>query len=317
MSGSGAFMTVLRACLWLLTSLLTGLAPSAAVAAAPASGVSTSYYVDLQPDGQPPVRVHAEEAGGGPPVLLLHGLGASTYTWRHVAPRLAARNRVIALDLRGFGRSDKPFDQYYAPADHAAVVRAFIKARQLSQVTLVGHSYGGMLALMLALDRRLEPHRIARLVVMNAPAFPQPFSAGVRFLRKPLLPYVALLLAPEVTTTVSFMMEQVGFERLTDQDISIYAGPLSEPGGPYALIETASRIVPANLPRLMARYPAMVKPTLVVWCREDSVVPLASGERLAATLPRARLVVLEGCDHVPSEQVPGPLGTALRRFLDR
>jgi pimeloyl-ACP methyl ester carboxylesterase len=166
-----------------LIGILIGSSIPTGAVAAPAGGSTSSYFVDLQPDGQPPVRIHVEETGQGAPVLLLHGLGASTYTWRHVVPRLADRNRVIALDLRGFGRSSKPFDHFYSPTDHAAVVRAFIRARNLSGITLVGHSYGGMLALKLALDQRLETHRIARLVVMNAPAFPQPFSVGVRFLK--------------------------------------------------------------------------------------------------------------------------------------
>lgn len=311
-------MIVQRVFVWLLACLAAaaGTLPSDTWAA-PAGSRGSGYFMELRPEGQPPLRVHVEEAGAGPPLLLLHGLGASTYTWRHVARGLAPRNRVIALDLRGFGRSDKPFDQHYAPADHAAVVRAFIEARNLSRITLVGHSYGGMLALKLALDRRLAPHRIARLVVMSAPAFPQPFSAGVRFLRKPVLPYVALLVAPELTTAVSFMMEQVGFDRLTDRDISIYAGPLSEPGGAHALIETASRIVPANLNGLIARYPTMTKPTLVLWCGQDSVVPLRTGQRLAATLPRARLAVLDGCDHVLSEQVPEAVSAEIRRFVER
>lgn len=312
-------MIVQRVLVWLLACLAAaaGALPSNTWAA-PAGGRGFSYFMELRPEGQPPLRVHVEEAGAGPPLLLLHGLGASTYTWRHIAPRLAQRNRVIALDLRGFGRSDKPFDHLYAPGDHADVVRAFIKARNLSGLTVVGHSYGGMLALKLALDPRLEARRIARLVVMSTPAFPQPFSPGVRFLRKPILPYVTLLLVPpELTTTVAFMMEQFGFDRLTDRDISIYAGPLSEPGGPHALIETANRIVPANQHLLIARYPAIRKPTLVVWCRQDSVVPLATGRRLAAVLPRARLSILESCDHVPSEQVPEKLSAEIARFLQQ
>ncbi len=292
------------------------------VAIAPAlaepPGASKRYRVQLHPEGQPPLSIHVEEMGSGSVLLLLHGLGGSSYAWRQVAPRLAQRHRVIALDMRGFGHSDKPFDLAYSPADQAAVVRAFIKLQNLSRITLIGHSYGGMIALLLSLDRRIEPHRITRLVVIDAPVFPQRFSAGVRFLRRPVLPYLALLMAPsELTTSIAFMMEQVGFDRLTERDISIYAGPLSEPGGPHALIETANQIVPAEFPHMIARYPTMTKPTLVIWCREDSVVPLSTGERLARTLPRARLAVLDGCDHMPAEQAPEALGAEISRFLGR
>lgn len=288
-----------------------------AIAAEPGSA-PVGFTVRLHPEGQPPLDVYAEEMGAGPPVLLLHGLGGSSYTWRHIAPRLAERHRVVALDMRGFGRSDKPFDESYGPADHVAVVKAFIVARNLSGLTLIGHSYGGLIALLTAMDRRLAPHRITRLVTMSAPAFPQPISSGVRFLRQPVLPYIALFLVPpELTTTLALMMEKVGFDQITSRDISIYAGPLSDPGGPHALIETARQIVPPDLDRIIARYPAMTKPTLVLWCRDDQVVPVASGQRLAQTLPRARLAVMDGCDHMPAEQAPAAVVWEIRRFLAR
>ncbi len=275
-------------------------------------------FVRLAPDGQPPLDVYVEEMGHGPTILLLHGLGGSSYSWRFVAPRLAATHRVVALDLRGFGRSDKPFDRAYGVDDHAAVVRAFIRAANLSRITLVGHSFGGMVALRLVLDRRIEPHRIARLVTISAPAYPQPFSSGIKFLRRPVLPYVALLVVPpELTTTLALMMDAAGFHRFTERDISIYADPLSSPGGPHALIETALQIVPPDLDRLIARYPTIAKPALVMSCREDGVVPIASAERLARTIPGARLSVLEGCDHMPAEQAPTAVATEIRRFLAR
>ncbi len=290
----------------------------APVTAQPWNRESVGHHVRLTPDGQPPLNIYVEEMGRGPPILFLHGLGGSSYSWRFVAPRLAATNRVIGLDLRGFGRSDKPFDRAYSSTDQANVVKAYIRQANLSRVTLVGHSYGGMVALRLALDRRLEPHRIARLVVMDAPAFPQAFSAGVEFLRKPVLPYLALMLVPpEVTATVALMMESVGFERFTDKDISIYADPLSAPGGPHALVETALQIIPPDLHNVIARYPSINKPVLALWCREDRVVPLSTGLRLQRSIPGAKLAVMEGCDHMPAEQAPGAVVSEIRRFMGR
>ncbi len=290
--------------------------PGSAVMAAGGPRASTAYHVTVTPDGQPPVKIHVEEMGSGPVILLIHGLGGSTFYWRHVAPRLATTHRVIAIDLRGFGRSDKPFDQTYGVADHADVVRAFIRQANLSRITLVGHSYGGMIALRLVLDRRLEPWRISRLVAMSAPAYPQNYSPGVRFLNRPLLPYVALLAVPsELIAAVALWGERVGFDQLSERDISIYAEPLAAPGGPHALISTARQIVPPDLDRIIARYPTVAKPTLVLWCREDQVVPLSTGERLARTIPRARLAVIEDCDHMPAEQAPAAVALELRRFL--
>ena len=290
----------------------------ASIAAQPWHEASVGHHVRLAPEGQPPLDIYVEEMGRGPPILFLHGLGGSSYSWRFVAPRLAATNRVIGLDLRGFGRSDKPFDRAYSAADQANMVKAYIRAANLTRITLVGHSYGGLVALRLVLDRRLEPHRIARLVVMDAPAFPQDLSPGVEFLRKPLLPYLALMLVPaEVTATVALMMESVGFERYTSRDISIYADPLSAPGGPHALVETALQIIPADIDAVIARYPTITKPVLALWCRHDRVVPLSTGLRLQRAIPGARLAVMEGCDHMPAEQAPAAVVAEIRRFVGR
>ena len=280
--------------------------------------VVINYRLTVHPSHQPPVSLYVEEMGRGPVLLLLHGIGGSSYTWRGIAPALAARHRVIAIDLRGFGRSDKPLDLAYSPHDHAAVVAAFITERRLGQVTLVGHSYGGLVALLLARDRTIEPQRIARLVVIDTPAYPQPVSVGVAFLRQPLLPYLALtLLPPELPTALALMMEKMGVERLTQRDVAIYADPLLEPGGPHALIETARQLIPPDFDRIVARYRTIAKPALVLTCRDDQAVPLSSAVRLARTLPNARLAVLDGCDHVPPEQAPDAMIVAMARFLGR
>lgn len=308
MSGVWAFVAS-------LCMLLSCLAPAEAQQAA---GGPSNYRVTVQPAGQPPLSLYVEEMGRGAPILFLHGLAGSSYTWRFIAPALAANHRVIAIDLRGFGRSDKPFDQAYAPTDHAAVVRAFIAERRLANITLVGHSFGGMVALMLALDQKLEPHRISRLVLLNAPAYPQPFSPMIELLRKPVLPYVMLhIVPPEVPTILSFAMEKMGLSGVHQRDIDIYADPLHEPGGPHALIQTARHIVPVDFDRMIARYPTIAKPTLVMTCREDQVVPATSALRLSRALPKARLSVLEGCDHITPEQAPQAVIAEMRRFLGR
>lgn len=308
LSGVGALVAALSL---LLTTFTAGLAQ-----AVPSDPVN--YRVTVHPAGQPPLSVYVEEMGRGPPILFLHGLAGSSYTWRFIAAGLAASHRVIALDLRGFGRTEKPFDLAYSPADHAAVVRAFITERRLANLTLVGHSFGGMVSLMLALDRSLEPHRISRLVLLNAPAYPQPFSPMIELLRAPVLPYVMLnIVPPEVPTILSFAMEKMGLARVHQRDIDIYADPLHQPGGPHALIQTARQIVPPDFSHMITRYATITKPTLVMTCREDQVVPATSALRLSRAIPRSRLVVLEGCDHILPEQAPQAVIAEMKRFLGR
>ena len=99
--------------------------PAIAADTAPYSGVglgARGYFIDVAPPGYPSVKMYAEETGRGTTLLLLHGLGASGYVFRRIVPALARTHHVITLDLRGFGRSDKPFDRYYSALDQAAHV---------------------------------------------------------------------------------------------------------------------------------------------------------------------------------------------------
>jgi pimeloyl-ACP methyl ester carboxylesterase len=260
--------------------------------------------------------LHVEEQGQGPPLLLLHGLGASTFTWRHIVPALARSNRVIALDLKGFGRSDKPFDERYSAADQAALVAAFIRQRGLKGVTLVGHSFGGTVVLQTALD--LDGEQVARLVVIDAPALEQDFGDGAELLRASGLPQVAMTVTPpEAMARLLLRYVSRPGRDIPEGDIRGYAAPFHDLASRHAFIATAQAILDANGPRMGARYSAIRQPTLLIWCRRDRIVPLATGRRLAHRLSNARLEVLKQCNHLPQDEVPDALVARMRAFLAR
>jgi pimeloyl-ACP methyl ester carboxylesterase len=115
------------------------------------------------------VKINYYEAGQGPPVILLHGIGACTYTWRYLAPALVADHRVFAIDLKGYGLSDKPEDGKYAMSDQADLVAEFIRTRDLHDLVLVGHSMGGGVTLMTYFKvRQDDPARIKKLVLIDS-----------------------------------------------------------------------------------------------------------------------------------------------------
>lgn len=280
-----------------------------------ASADPQRYMVALSAPGQGQVALYAEEYGKGRPLLLLHGLGASTYTWRNLIPSLAQHHRVIAIDLKGFGRSQKTYDNAYSIHDHAALVSAFIRKRRLHDVTLIGHSFGGAVALMVTLEfNQKDPSRIRDLILMSAPAYNQPSTEFVRFMQTPVLPYAALtLVPPELSIWLSLDANEA--QHMSMDDISAYAEPFYDPAARHALITTARQIVPRNLKRLTARYPTIKQRTLIIWCDGDTTVPLATGKHLAKTLPNAKLKVLNGCSHAPQHDRPRAVWNLMRRFL--
>lgn len=267
-----------------------------------------------------PTSLYAEERGHGAPVVLLHGLGGSTYSWRYIAPVLARSHRVIAIDLKGFGRSDKVFDTAYSAADQARLIAGFLIGRGLTNVTLVGHSFGGVVALLTTMElKRRDPARITRLVLIDAPALPQPLTPIVGLMQQPVLPYALLTAIPaDIMTRIALGASNT--QRLsrqyTEADTRAYAEPFYDAAARHAYIQTARQIAPALSPRALAQaYTRVRQRTLLVWCTNDEVVPLSTGRALASLMPHAVLEELGGCNHAPGDEAPAALANSLVRFL--
>jgi pimeloyl-ACP methyl ester carboxylesterase len=305
---------------WALVGLAAVFSSSLAVGASAVAGHgAASYKLAVSGPGEPRLALHAVEQGQGSPVVLLHGLGGSVYSWRFIAPALARRHRVIAIDLKGFGSSDKAFDQAYSAADQARLVARFLQRRGLTGVTLVGHSFGGQVALLTALELKArDPARISRLVLIDAPALPQQLSPIVALMQAPIVPYALLTLTPPglVTRLALTPSPMVPVRRsYTNTDADAYAAPFEDPAARHAYIQTSRQIAPPNLSQIVRHYPALRQPTLLVWCARDEVVPVATGRALARMLRNARLDELDGCNHSPPDENPYGLLRSLTRFL--
>jgi pimeloyl-ACP methyl ester carboxylesterase len=261
--------------------------------------------------------LHVETTGSGDPVVLLHGFGASGFTWRHWAPELSRRHEVLLVDLKGFGSAAKPPDGRYSPTDLADDVHRLVHQRDLRRLTLVGHSLGGGIALLVAL-RLLEEGegRLARLVSVSGVAYRQAIPHYIGMVRTRPLARSFLRVVPAGWLMRRVLCSVVHDPALvTAEQVEGYARPLRTSGARRALAETARQIVPDGLDGLVSRYPGLDVPALLIWGRHDPVVPLALGRRLAEDLPRARMVVLEGCGHLPAEEKPSESLAALTDFL--
>ena len=283
--------------------------------AAPAAAAPHSYRTEVATTEAGPVSLYAEETGEGPPLLLLHGLGESTFTWRKVVPELASTYRVIALDLKGFGRSDKPLEQDYSADDQAKLVAVFMEKRGLRDVVLVGHSFGGTVALRTALVPSVrEAGRIRRLVIISAPALPRSVASHLGIVEIPALPdALAAAIPPEMMARL-LLSEARASNNISDEDVKGYAAPYYEVAAKHAFLVTARSIVSETGGEIASHYRSIDKPSLVIWCRKDPIVPLRSGKRLMRSLPNARMAVLEDCHHLPQDERPEALIELIRSF---
>jgi pimeloyl-ACP methyl ester carboxylesterase len=258
--------------------------------------------------------VHVEQSGQGEPVVLLHGFGGSSFAWRLVAPALARRYRVIAPDLNGFGWTQRPKDiAAYTYAGQAEMVLGVLRELGIERFHVVGHSYGGGLALWLA---GRHPARVRSVVLLSSvlPDYSQQQRqawARFRTLNWLLVHFFALSRAG-VRRTLELCIHDRSL--ITSQLVEAYRERLLVEG-----VEDAyyGLMAPLDLPMPEVALEDVQAPTLVVWGREDKLIPLERAETYVPQIPNARLVVLDGCGHMALEECPPRLLAEMLPFLDR
>ena len=255
--------------------------------------------------------------GAGPPVLLLHGLAATKLSYLPLLPALAERYTVIVPDLPGHGESPKPKARY-TPAYFAEVIRGLLDEVGVDQTAIVGNSMGGRIALEVA--SRL-PTRINSLILLDPAAAGLPFPLYARLLG--LLPTgVGAVPVPWRKRIVVAAIRQLfanpdtlpraGYLAAADEFIRIY-----RKGRARVALLSAMRGLIADEPEAFYRRAARIEaPTLIVWGREDRLVPVRLGRRLAKTIPHSQLVVLPGVGHVPQFELPEETRSLVLNFLD-
>jgi pimeloyl-ACP methyl ester carboxylesterase len=265
----------------------------------------------------PAIVLQATTYGSGSPVLLIHGFGASSYSWRKLVEPLSQQYQVITLDLKGSGASPKPRDDQYSVYEQARLVRDFINANQLHDLQIVGHSFGGAVAIATSLLlKRSDPDIQTSLVLVDSMAYPQKLPYFINVLATPVLGPLAIHLVPD-RMQVRQLLDLVYYNDalIKDESIDNYTAMLGQPDTKYALLQTARQIQPPDLQIFAAQYRTLTLPTLIVWSRDDTIVPLSVGERLDEEIPNSRLQVFSGVGHAVQEEAPQLLLPVLEDFL--
>jgi len=258
--------------------------------------------VDRVIDG---TRLRMIDTGQGPAVVFLHGFGASIYSWRYqLAPVLDAGYRVIAVDLRGFGFSDRP-DSGYTNADYVRLALALMDTLGISDAVLVGHSMGAAVAGEVALT---APDRVRGLVLM-APAGCPPLPRELRwsFLAKLK---IRLLSRGTVRKTLRHMFADPAL--VTEADVDQYYAPVVAPGAGSTLRRVISTF---RFDALCGRLGGLQVPTMVLWGAADHAIPFEAASRLAHELPRSAFIMVPKAGHNLQEEVANKVNRYLIDFL--
>jgi pimeloyl-ACP methyl ester carboxylesterase len=201
-------------------------------------------------------NLYATAVGKGRPLLFIHGFGANSYTWSKISGPLRENYRLILLDLKGHGRAPKPKDGAYSLHDQAELVTSFIIDNKLEDLTIVGHSLGGGVALLVTLKLASKiPNPISSLILIDSVAYSQALPGFIRILRIPVLAELLVWLVPNRLQTLQ-VLKRAYYDstKITDETLEAYSRPLSLPGAHQALIESAKQIIPEDIEEIRRRY---------------------------------------------------------------
>lgn len=261
----------------------------------------------------------ATTAGVDTAVVLLHGFGASTFSWREVAGPLSARMPVVAFDRPAFGLTERPLEwtgpDPYAPVTQADLTVKLMDELGIKRAVLIGHSAGGTVAALVA---QRHPERVAAIVLEDPaifasgpPAFLTPLFRTPQFRR--LGPLFARSLGGEAGTDF-IQTAWHDPSKITEETLAGYRAPLRVDHWDTALWLLTIAERPSDVPEIVSGISA---PALFITGDDDRVVSPEDTQRAAALIGGAELVTIEACGHIPHEEQPAAFLQAVTAFLDR
>lgn len=262
-------------------------------------------------------RINYYEFGQGEPLLFLHGFGGAAYTWRQVYPAFARNHRVFLIDLKGFGLSERPPDDRYGVDDQAEIITSFIHRKNLENLTLVGHSLGGAVALLTYFKVNGAKPRIKSLVLIDSACYPESLPPFIKVLRLPVLNILLSKITP-TRLAVAKVLKKSFYDdtKITDEIFGTYIFYNRLPGSDYAARKTAEQIIPPHFEEIIRKLPEIAVPVLLLWGYDDEIIPLVYGLKLHHDIPGSQLVSLKQCGHIPPEEKPSETVAEVTGFLN-
>jgi pimeloyl-ACP methyl ester carboxylesterase len=251
-------------------------------------------------------------------VLLIHGLAGSSRTWRDVQPGLARTHDVIAPDLLGHGESAKPKGDYSLGA-FASGLRDFLAAIDVTSATIVGHSFGGGVAMQLAYQ---HPELCDRLVLVGSGGLGREVSWLLRLVTLPgaehLMPFVFPRFVADRGGDMGKVLSRVGVEAPRLGEMWRAYASLAGAENRKAFVRTIRGVIEPGgqtVSALDRLYLAAHLPTLIVWGDRDDIIPVSHAHAAHEAIPGSRLEILEGVGHFPHAEAPELFLSVLTDFL--
>ncbi|MBU0515540.1 MAG: alpha/beta fold hydrolase [Proteobacteria bacterium] len=254
------------------------------------------------------------DLGRGRPLVLLHGYADTAYTWHRVVPGLiAAGYRLVAPDLPGFGASAFEIGFDYSPETMVRALMAMADHLGLDRFFVAGNSLGGGLTLLAALE---FPERVTAAAVLDPACYPMKLVWSLALIKSRLFGPLATALMSRAM--IRFTARRLVFDpgAVSDDFIDELAGPRARRDYRKNLRQVLRAFDTDRVHARTAEYDRMATPTMIVWGRQDRLIPASLGRRLARDLPRSKLVELDHCGHAPQLERPGDVVRELTAWFD-
>ncbi len=257
------------------------------------------------------VRLRLRDTGprDAPPVLLLHGFGASLDTWEPWAQALSTRFRVIRFDLPGFGLTGADPTSDYTDARAMQCLVALMDQLGIDRAAIIGNSLGGRIAWTFAAE---HPDRVTRLVLVSPDGFASPGFAYGKAPEVPLMMRALPYVAPRGMLKANLAAAYARPEGLSETTLTRYRDMMLAPGVRSAMLARMGQTVLRDPAPILARIKA---PTLLLWGEKDGMIPVGNAQDYLAHLPDATLVRLPDLGHLPFEEDPARSLVPVERFL--
>lgn len=277
-------------------------------------GDPDSQFIDINE-----LSVHVKTMGHGEPVfVLLHGFGASLFSWHAVMEPLSQYGTVIAYDRPAFGLTERPMtwpgENPYSPQASVDLLLGLLDHFNVQKAILVGNSAGGTVSMQFTL---LHPDRIQALILVD----PAVYEGGggpswLRpFFKTPQMNHLGPLIVRSIQSSGIDLLKMAWYDpsKITPEIMTGYTKPLQSNNWDRALWYFTAASQPSGLPERLSEF---TLPALVITGEADRIVPTGNSVRLAGSLPSARLVIIPQAGHVPHEEQPALFLQVVDDFLN-
>ncbi len=248
---------------------------------------------------------YLEEGDDGTHVVLIHGLGSQAERWQQVIPHLSRNHRVIAPDLIGFGRSDKP-QVDYTPKYFVKFVFDFLEELGISKTIMIGSSLGGQIVAESAAAS--ENDTIQKIILVSP-------TGTMRTTNPTLDAYIMAALYPQHDLIKTAYQMMAGSKKdVEESTIKRFHSGMSQPNAKMSFL--SSVISFKHWPAITDRLQLISIPTLVIWGRDDTMIPINHANDYVSNLKDCKFVVMEGCGHRPHVEDPEKFSEIMLKFLD-